>query len=76
MFGDTSFRFTELQGQGIEGEDMPCDASMVPGKCVLPFAGEGVLVCHAMRSICRAVTIYLNGAPGCGRPGCCVPGVG
>ena len=62
VFGDQVFKFTELQGQGIEGEDLVCDASIVPGKCVLPIAGEAALVCHAMGPMCRAVTVYLNGA--------------
>ncbi|PRW57729.1 Serine threonine- kinase CTR1 [Chlorella sorokiniana] len=60
VFGDQSFKFTELQGQGIEGEDFPCDASSVPGKCVLPVAGEATLVCHFMGRMCQAVTVYLN----------------
>lgn len=55
------FKFTELQGQGIEGGDLPCDASMVPGRCVLPVAGEAALVCHTLGPLCQAVTVYLNG---------------
>ncbi len=65
MFGDQTLKFTELQGQGIQGADLPCGYSLVPGKCVLPVIDEAALVCHALGELCRAVTVYFRGASAC-----------
>ena len=62
IYGEQVFKFTELQGQGIEGADLPCAPSIVPGKCALPVVDEAMLVCHAMGGLCKAVTVYFNGA--------------
>lgn len=63
MWGDQVLKFTELEGQGIEGADLPCAHSLVPGKCVLSILDEAMLVCHALGELCKAVTVYLKGTP-------------
>lgn len=61
-YGEQVFKFTELQGQGIEGADLSCAPSIVPGKCALSNVDEAMMVCHAMGGLCKAVTIYFHGA--------------
>lgn len=61
MWGDQVLKFTELEGQGIDGADLPCAHSLVPGKCVLSILDEAMLVCHALGELCKAVTVYFKG---------------
>jgi hypothetical protein len=66
VWGDQVLKFTELQGQAIEGADLPCPAaSLVPGKCVMSNLVDAIMFCHAVGGLCRAATVYFKGLDGC-----------
>ncbi|KAL4425260.1 hypothetical protein ABPG75_009276 [Micractinium tetrahymenae] len=57
-----------IEGQGIQGGDMPCDGSLVPGRCVLGRVEEAAALCLDTAPTCRGLVLYKRGLDGCSAP--------
>ena len=65
VFDVSTFKFTEISGQGMLEGDLPCPGSLEAGRCVLTNFADAILMCYASDGRCKSVTIYMNGKPAC-----------
>ncbi|KAI7845918.1 hypothetical protein COHA_000464 [Chlorella ohadii] len=65
VFDVSTFKFTEISGQGMLEGDLPCPGSLEAGRCVLTNFADAILMCYASDGRCKSVTIYMNGTDGC-----------
>ncbi|KAL4855424.1 Mitogen-activated protein kinase kinase kinase 9 [Chlorella vulgaris] len=56
--------FTSNVGQGLQGADFGCPASILPGQCAFASPLDAATVCAYMPA-CRSVVVYANGTDGC-----------